>query len=521
MLKFANNKVTACIFLTLVILLFIKVDYRFKEIYPGGAQDDSSYYYHAQTIGIDKDFDYTNQLNGNYKDAYIRSDGLPVPRQSIGPGFLAAPFLYLSNIFSKFISTQSNISINYFIYSFVSCFYLYLSLYFLKKIVKISKITDMSKLCIFIFGSGVTYYAFERFSMSAIYEFFSVCLILYLSHIIYNLKTLKYMNLSIFILPVAQFLMLMNRWNNYHLFLIPILYTILNNKKFTKISQNIYFYLGNVTGLSLFLFHTKLVYGEFIYSQKGIYPTSGWVVGERLEKFLQFENLLENIAISFKYLFITSFSMEFGIFYFSAIIFSGLFFLITYLYQRKFKLFFLLSVYYLIPFLPILIFENHGTSYGFRYLFTIIPINILVFFKDFIKNKFINYYLYVFSIFGILSQLFFETTALASLSETTIINSFNSKSPYSNPNYLSGVLDSFLVPSAYLKIIFTSFLGVLVLKCINLFTVSEDLIENYYTIDQQLADLLSSIDSYSWGYLFLVILLIYASIDNLLYDKKG
>ena len=83
MLKFANNKVTACIFLTLVILLFIKVDYRFKEIYPGGAQDDSSYYYHAQTIGIDKDFDYTNQLNGNYKDAYIRSDGLPVPRQSI------------------------------------------------------------------------------------------------------------------------------------------------------------------------------------------------------------------------------------------------------------------------------------------------------------------------------------------------------------------------------------------------------------------------------------------------------
>jgi hypothetical protein len=269
------------------------------------------------------------------------------------------------------------------------------------------------------------------------------------------------------------------------------------------------------------LFHTKLVYGEFIYSQKGIYPTSGWVVGERLEKFLQFENLLENIAISFKYLFITSFSMEFGIFYFSAIIFSGLFFLITYLYQRKFKLFFLLSVYYLIPFLPILIFENHGTSYGFRYLFTIIPINILVFFKDFIKNKFINYYLYVFSIFGILSQLFFETTALASLSETTIINSFNSKSPYSNPNYLSGVLDSFLVPSAYLKIIFTSFLGVLVLKCINLFTVSEDLIENYYNIDQQLADLLSSIDSYSWGYLFLVIILIYASIKNLLYDKKG
>ena len=53
--------------LTFIILLLLKVDYRFEEIYSGGAQDDSSYYYHAQTIAIDKDLDYSNQFSPSRK----------------------------------------------------------------------------------------------------------------------------------------------------------------------------------------------------------------------------------------------------------------------------------------------------------------------------------------------------------------------------------------------------------------------------------------------------------------------
>ena len=91
-------KIRNCIFIVFFLLIFTKVDYRLTEIFPGGSQDDSVYYYHVQTIVEDNDFDYTNQLNGNLQDAYIKADGTPIPRQSFGMALMASPFVYLSNI---------------------------------------------------------------------------------------------------------------------------------------------------------------------------------------------------------------------------------------------------------------------------------------------------------------------------------------------------------------------------------------------------------------------------------------
>ena len=83
---------------------------------------------------------------------------------------------------------------------------------------------------------------------------------------------------------------------------------------------------------------------EFLhFLKKSIYPSSDWVVNERLQNFLESENLVENIFLSLKYLLITCFSPEFGIFYFSAIIFSSFYFLFRYLLNKKFYEFFFLS----------------------------------------------------------------------------------------------------------------------------------------------------------------------------------
>tara|TARA_B100000212_G_C27256644_1_gene482590 strand:+ start:77 stop:715 length:639 start_codon:yes stop_codon:yes gene_type:complete len=209
--------------------------------------------------------------------------------------------------------------------------------------------------------------------------------------------------------------------------------------------------------------------------------------------------------------------MEFGIFYFSSIVFSSLIFLLYFLYKKKYSLFLVLFIFYAIPFLPVLVFENHGTSYGFRYLFTIIPVNLIIYFKEFSKNKLLTLYLITFSIFGLFSQLFFESTNLVSLSETTIVNSFDSMSPYSNPDYLTGLLKSLLIPNAYLKIVFTSFLGVFLIKFINLFTNFEDFVSNYYAIDEQLFELISSVNSFSWIYFILTLIFILLGIKNLLF----
>ena len=310
--------------------------------------------------------------------------------------------------------------------------------------------------------------------------------------------------------------MLMNRWNNIHLFIVPVVYDCLYKNNLKEIFGKVYFYLGNIFGIGLFLIHTKLLYGIFTLSQQSI-AAPGWIVTERVEKFFKIENLFSNILFSFKYFINTCFSMEFGIFYFSAIIFSSIIFLIYYLFNKRYKLVFFLSIFYLVPFLPILVFENHAGSYGFRYLFTLIPLNIIIYFKDFSNIKALNIYLVAFSIFGIFSQLFFESTPLSSLSEGTITNSFNSQSAYSNPDYLLGLIKSLLVPTAYLKVIFTSFFGVLIIKFINILFSFEELIENYYTIDNQLSELLVSINKFSWIYFIVIISLIVLSIRSILY----
>ena len=45
---------------------------------------------------------------------------------------------------------------------------------------------EINKLLLITFGSGVTYFAFERFSMSTIYEFFSISIVLFFSHKVKN-----------------------------------------------------------------------------------------------------------------------------------------------------------------------------------------------------------------------------------------------------------------------------------------------------------------------------------------------
>ena len=84
----------------LVLLVFTKIDFRFKEINPGLIHDDAAYYYHAQTVGVDLDFDYSNQLKGTDKRNLNVENNKPVPVHPIGVGILAGPFLFISNIFS-------------------------------------------------------------------------------------------------------------------------------------------------------------------------------------------------------------------------------------------------------------------------------------------------------------------------------------------------------------------------------------------------------------------------------------
>ena len=58
----------------------------------------------------------------------------PVPVHPIGVGFLAGPFLFISNILNNLIGIDSVVSFNYFVYSLVPIFYLFLGIFLMNKV---------------------------------------------------------------------------------------------------------------------------------------------------------------------------------------------------------------------------------------------------------------------------------------------------------------------------------------------------------------------------------------------------
>tara|TARA_B100000242_G_C42989384_1_gene459265 strand:- start:528 stop:1154 length:627 start_codon:yes stop_codon:yes gene_type:complete len=129
------------------------------------------------------------------------------------------------------------------------------------------------------------------------------------------------------------------------------------------------------------------------------------------------------------------------------------------------SLFFLLSWQ---EFAISLIWTSPASSYGFRYLMNLAPLG-LVFFCYILKNykfKYLDYYLLTFSLFSILSVLFFETTEYTQLSLDATLNSFGDYSKYTQRYYLSGIFESLLILDSYLKIFTTSFLGMFVFKAL-------------------------------------------------------
>ena len=105
-----------------------------------------------------------------------------VPFHPIGSGILAAPFVFFGNIIQKIQNTDGLISFIYYMYSIAPIFYLLLSILLIQKSLKSLNISFNNNLLLLaIFGTGVSYYSFDRFSMSHVYEFFATTFLIYLT----------------------------------------------------------------------------------------------------------------------------------------------------------------------------------------------------------------------------------------------------------------------------------------------------------------------------------------------------
>ena len=185
------------LFLIIIIIFsLIKIDYRFEEIPYGLEVDDAEYDYSAATIGLDYDLDFSNQMKG-VENRYLNKEiKKVVPFHPIGSGMLAAPFVFIGNSIQKISNNDGLISFVYFMYSIAPIFYLFFSILLIQKSMKVLNINyNKNLLLIAIFGTGISYYSFDRFSMSHIYEFFGTSFLIYLSA--YSLEKRVVLELSI------------------------------------------------------------------------------------------------------------------------------------------------------------------------------------------------------------------------------------------------------------------------------------------------------------------------------------
>ena len=96
-MKLRSIKILQFILIVLVLLLFLRVDYRFKNNIEC-CSDEYDYFIHASTIVEDFDFDYSNQ---DLRDFKFINGSISAPVGFVGTGILTAPFLFIGKMLNQ------------------------------------------------------------------------------------------------------------------------------------------------------------------------------------------------------------------------------------------------------------------------------------------------------------------------------------------------------------------------------------------------------------------------------------
>jgi len=467
----------------LIILSILKIDFRFKDEITC-CSDDFDYFIHTETIVEDFDFDYSNQLQGLENERFYKNNK-SAPIGFVGTGLFSAPFMFVGIVFDKifgligFKSPNSIISYKLLFYSFSSIFYLFFTIRYLKESLIILNIKHKIKdLITLVLGVGISYYAFERYSMTHVYEAFSLTMLIYFSIKFYKNND----KASASFIPIVAVLGFSVKWVHFYFFVIPLVIKFIffreNSFKLKNLKE---FWLSSFFASSVFLLINKMIYGVFTINPAYVYvsDTESNVKIEDLDGF--WGNALE---ISFEFLnrfIVILFTQEFGLLWFSPILFIGIILSLIYLIQSLNKsrnqiygaLLLTLSFAQVI-FITVL-WKSPGSAYGFRYIYNLFPLAIILyyFYKSKYKFKTLHTSILVISIFSFVSTLFFESTELTQLSLEPELNSFGIMSRYTERYYLEGYVQSFLEIDSYLKLFITSFLGATILKIFLLFFNSD------------------------------------------------
>ena len=457
-----NKSKTKIFLIFILLLLLIKTDYRLGSTI-NCCGDDFDYYSHAYTVAVDFDFDYNNQIP-EFSKFYFTNGEKIAPVGFSGSGLLSAPFLFIGNILDNIFNYSENpFNFKIIFYSLSSLVYLTASAILLQRsFLLLNKDIRRTIVLLLLSGSGVAYFALERFSMTHVYEVFVNSLIIYLSTAAF--KTSR--NIYFASIPFSIFLGFLVKLSNFYIVLIPLIIKEILGLKFSNqifnLKNRVNFFVGFLLSTVLFISINLKIYGKVILN-----PSETYSAQSQLSNYLESSfNIVQFGLDILSTLNIVVLSQEFGIFWLSPAIFILLFFNVYYLLKKKYLLFFYISIALFSNIAIVNLWQALGSSYGFRYLYSLIPLGIFIFYtSNFkLKEKIFKFYFLPFSIFGLFSVFIFEATPYVQLTTFEVVNSFGSTIRYSQPEYLSGIFKSIFIIDGYLKLFATSFLGFIVFK---------------------------------------------------------
>ena len=317
----------------------------------------------------------------------------------------------------------------------------------------LSSIQLENSLLLIFSASGLPYYAFERFGMTHIAEVFTISLLIYLLSSFYLED--KYSKVSVLLISPILILSFLTRMSNFFLFLIPLIVRkfLLSSKKFDRaLIKNSNFLISFLISSVSYVWIIFSIYGKFIINPQKIYSdqrTSEQLFGSLSDLPM---TIIDIALSSFNVLF----TFEFGIFWMSPILFYGTIYCLYQLKDYSNYACWLLFLCFAQNFVIIYLWQSAASSYGFRYLFSLVPLAFFVLFLQ-QNNEYVMKYLTIFSLFSIVGILFFETTTLTQLSLVDEYNSFGRYIRYIEPEYVKGVVLAVSDFNSYLIIFSTSY----------------------------------------------------------------
>lgn len=317
----------------------------------------------------------------------------------------------------------------------------------------------------------------------------------------------------------------MIRWVNYYFVLLPVLVFYLMNKKENinkYLTTNPYYFLGLFSGLGLFLAHTKILYNFVGINPSNVNNYAGPATN-LIDNFLNFSNLESLVSLDafisiLKDVVLILFSQEFGLFWFSPVLFILFYTIIKLLFTKKFEIFFLLLMIVSIPLGIVILWQSVASSYGYRYIFSLIPIAIVLSYKHLSKKEF--KVLTTLNIFSIFLYLMFETNELNSLREQ--INVFGVDVKYSARYYIQGTINSVFDINSYLTIFGSSFIAVILIKLILVIIDLDTLLEsvnNFGYLNEDVNRLIEFSNNISFFEIFFYLLLIFYVVKKLINQR--